>query len=116
MSDYFFPETFLTLSIFAQHMPVDFFPTVSRVIILGSVLAIFVAISFYVTKNIFETTKNNPRPDVSNDMLTEIRRARDDGEISEEEYQKIRTQLVSAIRKNSLEKLENIPLEEIKKE
>lgn len=113
MADDFSPAIFLTHTIFALEISVNFYSTISNVILAGAFLAILIAVSVYVTKKVYKTAKDDSSSDISHSMLTEIRQARDAGEISEDEYRKIRTQLISAIRKNSLE---NIPLEELKKE
>ena len=71
-------------------------------VLFFAILAILVVIGVYVSKRIMGMAKEEEPSAVSHSMLTEIKKAYETGEISAEEYARIRTRLVSAIRNETL--------------
>ena len=88
--------------IFAQNPPPSIFPTLSWLVLGCAILAILVAVGVYVSKKLMEITKNQENQTVSHSMLTEIKQAYAAGEISTEEYSRIRARLISVIRNETL--------------
>lgn len=76
-------------------------PHVSVIIIFVAIIIIVGAVGWYLATKFKQQAMHGGREDVSHSLLTEIRNAYREGEISEEEYQQIRARLAASIREST---------------
>ncbi len=76
-------------------------PQVSTIVIFGAIMIIVGVTGYFFALKLKQQAASDAREDLSHSFLTEVRNAYHEGELSREEYQKIRARLSASIRDSS---------------